>query len=454
MKNDELYKKASKRAKVLQNVDEDYVNHLSNPEIKATLIDLAVYKIELEMQNDELMKTRQELYKSKEYYLSLFDYAPIGYVILNLTSEIKSINRWLIDFLKTEKPTVLGKKISDFVFHEDQDSFYFLIRDILKYKKYAQIEVRIGSQENGYYWCLVDCKMIANNEDEIFLSFVDINYKVLAERVLLEEKSKADNLNYAKSQFLANMSHEIRTPMNGILGVLQLLEFTKLKDEQLELVEISKKSALSLVNILNSILDYSKIEEKMVLFEHLEFRVTDIIDEVKSLFYPSVKDKNLSIYSNIEGSVPNILRGDAFRIKQILNNLVGNAIKFTATGEIKIIVEVIEKSNQNDVVIEFQIHDTGIGISEDALELVFERFSQADSSNTRKYGGTGLGLAISKGLTEQMGGSIRIESCKGMGTIVKFRLPLEIGEWINVHLETKYDMQNEQVGTYFNKSIE
>lgn len=448
-----LYKKANQKFEEFQNIDEDSINRLSHSDIKAFLHDLSIYKIELEMQNDELIRTQQQLYEAKEYYMSLFDYAPIGYVIVNLNTEIKSINRWLLDFLNVQKSQTIGKKFSEFIFPEDQDPFYFLVRDAVKYKKYAQIEMRIGIQDKGYRWCLVDSKMIGNNEDEFFLSFVDIDHKVLAEKVLRFEKNKAENVNYAKSQFLANMSHEIRTPMNGMMGVLQLLEYTGLTAEQLELVEISKKSAFSLLNILNSILDYSKIEEKMVIFENLEFQLGDIIEDVKALFYPSIMDKKLNFCSSIGINVPTTLKGDSYRIKQILNNLVGNAIKFTSSGEIKLIVESFEHVNQEKIEIEFQVHDTGIGIAEQSIDSVFERFSQADSSNTRKYGGTGLGLAICKGLAEQMEGVINIDSREGIGTIVKFRVPLIAGQSNISPMKIKDEMKFDPLKMNSNRNI-
>lgn len=421
MNKEDLLRKANQRAKHIQDNLEDTIDQLSYSDIRKLVNELSVYKIELEMQNEELLNAQMQLKASNAYYSDLFELAPIGHVIINGTSEITRINKWMVDFINHDKSDILGRKISDFIFPEDQDAFYFILRDGIKYDKHLQREIRIGSQIGGYRWCLIDSRRIGDNEDELFLSFVDIEYKILMENGLRSEKMKAERLNYAKSQFLANMSHEIRTPMNGLMGILQLLEFTGLSEEQSELVEISKSSAYSLLSTLNAILDYSKIEEKMVVFENIEFNVAQLMAEVKSLFYPSARNKKIGFNTLISSNVPEILVGDSFRIKQVLNNLVGNAIKFTSEGEINVMVECVQCSESNKVEIEFQVQDTGIGISENALETIFERFSQADTSNTRKYGGTGLGLAICKGLAEQMGGRVLIDSQVGKGTTVRFR---------------------------------
>lgn len=424
MNSNDLFLKANQKVKHIQSVEDEAINQLSLSDVRKLLNELSIYKIELEMQNEELLSTQMQLKASNEYYSDLFEFAPIGYVIVNTASEIKRTNKWMVDFLNVDKSELLGRKITDFIFQEDQDTFYFILRDSMRNDKNAQQEIRIGNPISGYRWCLIDSRLNRKDKSELFLSFVDIEYKVLTENSLRSENLRVESLNYAKGQFLANMSHEIRTPMNGLMGVLQLLEYTGLSEEQSELVDISKKATYSLLATLNSILDYSKIEEKMIVFEALEFEVYQLIDEVKTLFYPSARNKKIGFNTTINPNVPKTLIGDSFRIKQVLNNLVGNAIKFTSEGEVNVTVEFVQSLENDRVEIEFQVQDTGIGIFENALETIFERFSQADSSNTRKYGGTGLGLAICKGLAEQMGGMILIDSKVGKGTTVRFRVLL------------------------------
>lgn len=260
----------------------------------------------------------------------------------------------------------------------------------------------------------------------------DITELKKVEQDLRESQLKAEAANRLKSEFLATMSHEIRTPMHGILGTVSLIQDTDLSPAQRNYADTIKQSGDALLNIINSILDLSKIEAGGLLIEEVDFGLAPLLDSVAGLMESRARHKGLAFAIERAPNVSDSLRGDPDRIRQILFNLIGNSIKFTEAGGIAIRVSQTIRADEI-CEIRFEVEDTGIGLDEEQQERVFDRFSQADGSTTRKFGGTGLGLAISRELAQLMGGSIGVRSYPGGGSVFWFTVRCEAGDAANIH---------------------
>lgn len=409
------------------------------------------YTDKLELSRMELESTLQTLEDEKTRMNAIVDNVLEGIIITDKRGNITRINSFAEEMfgyapneLIDQKSTILvPEKIQDWnLQHPEQDEEARPIQDGVRY----EIE---GMKKDGstFPMTLIRTRIQIENETMFIGLARDITSEKAKEKVnkrlikqiiqekevaekfaqqARDEKERAEAANVAKSDFLANMSHEIRTPMNGIIGMAALLYDTKLNSEQHNWVDIIRRSGENLMQIINDILDFSKIEAGKLVLEPREFDLHNIIRDVTDVLSFQAEENALEFLVDFGDNIPKTVIGDAGRVRQIVFNLVGNALKFTKKGHVLIRIRNVQEENRAHLF--FAIEDTGIGIPADKLNYVFDKFSQAEESTTRKFGGTGLGLAICKNLVEMMGGKIGVDSVEGEGSTFHYDLYLELKE--------------------------
>ena len=376
----------------------------------------------------DITKRRQaeeKLKRSEEMLKSVFASTPDSITVTDLDGRITLANQATADIRDiSSADQLIGKSFYDLIAEEERHRAEESMKKVMTLGVVKNIEF-IGLKGNNERFTGELSISVLKDSAGRTSGFVgiakDITERKLTESALKEAKEAAEAAVKAKSEFLAVMSHEIRTPMNGVIGMTDLLALTELTTEQSDYVETIRISGETLLSVINDVLDFSKIESSKVELEEEPFELNVCIEEVLDLPVPRVQQKNLDLLYRVDPKIPPFIVGDRLRLRQILYNLVGNAIKFTEKGEIVISVGL---NHQYDKSLEllFAVKDTGIGIPANKLEKLFKPFSQADSSTTRKYGGTGLGLAISMRLVELMGGRIWAESKEGEGSTFSFTI--------------------------------
>src|SRR6266436_1736352 len=320
----------------------------------------------------------------------------------------------------------------DRVIHpEDRDRTRELMSAAIRERKPYSTDYRVllpnGTERNLYSQADIVYDEMTNRPSKMVGIVQDVTDRRRSEQELIAAKEAAEAGSRAKSEFLANMSHEIRTPLNGVMGMTDLALETQLEPEQREYLETVKMSADSLLNVINDILDFSKIEAGKIDLEAIEFNIRDCLETSLKTLALRADEKGLELLCEVAPEVPEVVRGDSGRLRQVIINLVGNAIKFTEKGEVTLKVQ-LEGVHEHDRTMRFTVADSGIGIPREKLQSIFDPFSQADSSTTRKYGGTGLGLTISNRLVTMMGGKIWVESEVGHGSQFHFTARLGIAD--------------------------
>jgi PAS domain S-box-containing protein len=370
------------------------------------------------------------LAQDRDVLRTILDVLPEGVYVKDLEGRYCVVNSPVWKFFRAKSDQdVLGK--TDFDLYPEDLAKVIVADDQAVVRSRQPLlarEERVFGGGGKSRWLLVTKVPLIDRQGDVrgIVSMArDITARKLVEEQLHKAKEAAETAAQAKSEFLANMSHEIRTPLNGVIGMTGLLLDTELSTEQSEYAETIRNSGEALLSVINDILDFSKIEAGKMLMESCPFDLRLVIEEVNDMLASKASEKNLDLILQYSSGVPRYFLGDAGRIRQVVTNLVGNAIKFTDSGHVMITV-LCQEHDEHQASIRVLVRDTGPGIPPDKLNLLFEKFSQVDSSTTRKYGGTGLGLAISKQLVELMSGEIGVESSPGEGTTFWFSLPLPL----------------------------
>ena len=422
----------------LQSAHEEVVS--SNEELQTVNEELETSKEEIESANEELTTTNQELQTRNDLLNEAYEFSEAVFatihepmIVLDKNLRVKSANRRFYKVYNTTEEETEGVLLYDLGSKQwNIPRLRELLEDILpKNTHFHDYEITLNFPGVGKKTMVLNARRIIqkrNHEELILLAIADVTEQVLVmhqmeqnEVQLREAIEAAENAVKFKQQFLSNMSHEIRTPLNSILGFTNVLLKTELDDEQKDYIQAIKTSGSSLHQLINDILDLSKVDAGRMTFEKKPFEIRKSIRSTLYSFDLKIKEKNLEMVKEYDNRIPSMLLGDVVRLNQIFLNLLSNAIKFTHKGKIVVGVKMIDEDDEN-VTIEFAVTDTGIGVAEEKIDMIFNVFEQAEIGTASSYGGTGLGLAIVKQLVEAQGGSVSLKSKIGVGSTFSFIL--------------------------------
>ena len=418
----------------LQSAHEEVVS--SNEELQTVNEELETSKEEIESANEELTTTNQELQTRNDLLNEAYDYSEALFstihepmIVLDKNLRVKSANKTFYKIFNVKEEDTEGMLLYDLGNKQwNIPRLRELLEDVLpRNTHFHNFEITHTFPSIGEKTMLLNARRIIqkmNHEELILLAISDITEKKQFEKELMEAKLFAESTTKSKQQFLSNMSHEIRTPLNSILGFTSVLLKTELSIEQKEFVEAIKTSGTSLNLLINDILDLAKVDAGRMTFEKQPFEIRKSIKSILHSFNLKIKEKNLELVTEYDSKIPSMLLGDPLRLNQIILNLISNAVKFTHKGKIILSVKLLSEDNEN-IIIEFTVSDTGIGIAAGKIDSIFNIFEQAETNTANFYGGTGLGLAIVKQLIENQGGSISLKSKIGEGSTFSFILPFE-----------------------------
>jgi PAS domain S-box-containing protein len=391
-----------------------------------TLAFLFIVVILLRMNKDILLRrqTQKRLKENQTWLESILDNTTSLIYIKDPAGKYIMVNRRFREILQVRNEEVIGYTDADFSTPEAAAHYRSLDERVVRTLRSVEREEVVRGAGGDVHLLSIKFPLLDHNGQLIGIGGIatEITERVQYQQQLVAATREAQNAKNMQELFLANMSHEIRTPMNGIQGMTDLLLDTPLSDQQKEFAKIIKRSVNNLLVIVNDVLDFSKIKAGKLAIEHIEFRLKDVMENVRAIFAHRVAKKGLELQLELDPALPELLKGDPYRLNQVLINLIGNALKFTDQGWIRVEVTAQERTSDR-VNLQFIVADSGIGISETSLPYIFDHFSQAGLDISRRYGGTGLGLAICHQLLQLQGGEIAVKSRENEGTVFTFRLP-------------------------------